>query len=60
MTTHSSPQPRLSFLGRFHTLWIFAAVAVGVGAGYLLPGIVPLLDRFRVGTTSIPIAAASS
>jgi ACR3 family arsenite transporter len=31
-------------------------MAVGVGSGYLLPGIVPFLDRFSVGTTSIPIA----
>ncbi len=31
-------------------------MAVGVGSGYLVPGIEPLLDRFSVGTTSIPIA----
>jgi arsenite transporter len=41
---------RLSFL------WIFLAMVVGVGAGYLFPGIVPYLDKFSVGTTSIPIA----
>jgi ACR3 family arsenite transporter len=47
---------RLSFLDRYLTLWIFVAMAVGVGGGYLFPGIVPLLNRFSVGTTSVPLA----
>jgi ACR3 family arsenite transporter len=37
-------------------VWIFLAMAVGVGAGYFFPGIVPFLNKFSVGTTSIPIA----
>ena len=47
---------RLSFLDRYLTLWIFLAMGVGVLGGFLYPGIVPLLDRLSVGTTSIPIA----
>jgi ACR3 family arsenite efflux pump ArsB len=47
---------RLSFLDRYLTFWIFLGMAAAVGAGYLFPGIVPLLDRFSVGTTSIPTA----
>ena len=52
----SKVSSRLNFLDRYLTAWIFAAMAIGVIAGWLYPGIVPFLNRFSVGTTSIPIA----
>jgi len=47
---------KLSFLDRYLTAWIFAAMALGIMLGWIVPGIVPFLNQFSVGTTSIPIA----
>jgi ACR3 family arsenite transporter len=48
---------RLSFLDRYLTLWIFAAMAVGVAAGYYAPALLRPITDLQLGTTSIPIAA---
>ena len=48
---------KLSFLDRYLTVWIFAAMALGVLIGYVIPGAVASFNsKFSVGTTNIPIA----
>lgn len=46
----------LKILDRFLTIWIFLAMFIGVMLGYIFPSVVPFINRFNVGTTSIPIA----
>jgi ACR3 family arsenite transporter len=47
---------QLSFLDRYLTLWIFLAMFIGVGGGWLFPEIKDVVNAFSVGTTNIPIA----
>jgi ACR3 family arsenite transporter len=50
------PVKRLSFLDRYLTLWIFLAMAVGIGIGYFSPSVPAIITGLSIGTTSIPIA----
>ena len=56
MTATPAAGRRLAFLDRYLTLWIFAAMVAGILLGWTVPGLVPLVGRMSVGTTSIPIA----
>lgn len=47
---------KLSFLDKNLTLWIFVAMAIGVGIGYFVPSFPDIINTFNKGTTNIPIA----
>lgn len=49
-------RPRLSFLDRYLTLWIFLAMALGIGLGSAFAGLPGLIQGLSIGTTNIPIA----
>ena len=49
-------QPKLKFLDRFLTLWIFLAMLLGVGLGYVFPDMSTVTNSLSVGTTNIPLA----
>jgi len=47
---------KLSFLDRYLTLWIFLAMAIGVGIGYLIPSSATFINSYSSGTTNVPLA----
>jgi ACR3 family arsenite transporter len=52
----NAKRKRLTFLDRYLTLWIFLAMAIGIGLGYVLPGLSTAIDNMSSGTTNIPLA----
>ncbi len=49
-------QPKLNFLDRYLTLWIFLAMAFGLAIGYFIPGTPSFINQFNSGTINIPLA----
>ncbi|MGV0831495.1 ACR3 family arsenite efflux transporter [Empedobacter brevis] len=49
-------QPKLNFLDRYLTIWIFLAMALGVGIGTVFPNISEDINSLSIGTTNIPLA----
>ena len=52
----TTSKKKLSFLNQYLTFWIFLAMAIGVGIGYLFPSTSSFIDSFSIGSTNIPIA----
>ena len=49
---------RLKLLDRYLTLWIFLAMAVGVGLGYFVPAVVGFINKFQSGRPTSPSPSA--
>lgn len=49
-------QPKLKFLDRYLTLWIFLAMLLGVALGYFFPSIASFTNTLQIGTTNVPLA----
>ncbi|MDV3508329.1 arsenical-resistance protein [Elizabethkingia anophelis] len=49
-------QPKLKFIDRYLTLWIFLAMLLGISIGYFLPEVSDLINKLSIGTTNIPLA----
>ena len=49
-------KPKLKFIDHYLTLWIFLAMALGVGLGYFIPNISNVTNSLSIGTTNIPLA----
>lgn len=52
----ASERKKIGFLNRYLTLWIFIAMAIGVGIGYFIPSSSGFINSFSTGTTNIPLA----
>ena len=52
----AAERKKLSFLDRYLTLWIFLAMAIGVGVGYFIPSSATFINSYSSGTTNIPLA----
>lgn len=52
----ATERKKLGFLDRYLTLWIFIAMAIGVGIGYFIPSSSNFINSFSSGTTNIPLA----
>ncbi len=49
-------EPKLKFIDRYLTLWIFLAMLLGIGIGYFIPEVSDLINKLSIGTTNIPLA----